>query len=308
MKTRRPRDAFTLVELLVVIAIIGILIGLLLPAVQSAREAARRTQCRNHLKQIGLGLHGYHGPHRQLPAGAYSSHTSPTNQLTWLVMILPYIEQKALYAEFDFDAIGYGANLSRSETRVDTFLCPSALLDYSSLRIRMPGNLEENCFTTHYRGVMGPKGTSSTGATYAASMQPSSKHGGFAMQGVLGRDSQVRFEDVDDGLSQTYAVGELSWDDSMTYRAWTRGIGHLANPNASGDFVAACCMNVEFGIRNPDTAYQWIGGFNDTSFGSQHPRGTHFLRCDGSVDFVEQDIDMAVYKALASRDGKEVAD
>jgi len=304
----RCRAAFTLVELLVVIAIIGILVALLLPAVQSAREAARRTHCRNNLKQIGLALHLYHDSHRRLPAGAYSSHTSPTNQLTWLVMILPRIEQKALYDEFDFDAIGYGANLPLSEYRVETFLCPSARLEYSSLRIRDPGNLEENCYTTHYRGVMGPKGDNPAGGTYEVSMDPSSLHGGFALQGILGRDFQVRFADIEDGLSQTFAAGELSWDESMAYRAWSRGIGHLSDPNGSGDFVAACCMNVEFAIRDPDTIYEWVGGFNDTSFGSEHPQGTHFLRCDGSVDFVDQNIDMAVYKGLASRDGGELVD
>ncbi len=308
MKKERRRGAFTLVELLVVIAIIGILIALLLPAVQAAREAARRMQCSNNLKQIGLGLHNYHDTYHRLPAGAYSSQTSPTNQLTWLVMILPYIEQRALAEQFDFNALGYGANLSLSKNRVDMFLCPSAGLEYSSLRVRFTGNEEEDCYTTHYRGVMGPKGDNPTGGTYSVSMQPSSKHGGFALQGVLGRDKHVRFADITDGLSQTFAVGELAWDDSMAYRAWTRGIGNLSNPNSSGDFVGACCVNVQFAIRDPDTIYEWVGGFNDTSFGSQHPQGTHFLRCDGSVDFVSQDIDMAVYKARASRDGNELAD
>jgi prepilin-type N-terminal cleavage/methylation domain-containing protein len=105
---RRP-SGFTLVELLVVIAIIGILIALLLPAVQAAREAARRSQCNNNLKQIGLGLQTYADTNKSFPYdalwGMYPNNnfaaTQGTTQLTyhypWSAMILPYIEQTALY-------------------------------------------------------------------------------------------------------------------------------------------------------------------------------------------------------------------
>src|SRR5271168_2243852 len=89
---RHRRFAFTLIELLVVIAIIAVLIALLLPAVQAAREAARRAQCTNNLKQIGLGMHNYNTSVGTFPYGMKAA-----NWGTWLVAVLPYVEQQALF-------------------------------------------------------------------------------------------------------------------------------------------------------------------------------------------------------------------
>jgi len=88
----RQRRAFTLIELLVVIAIIAVLISLLLPAVQSAREAARRAQCVNNLKQIGLGMHNYHSSFGSFPPGQKSCCWG-----TWILFMLPYVEQTQLW-------------------------------------------------------------------------------------------------------------------------------------------------------------------------------------------------------------------
>src|SRR5262245_22393651 len=101
----RARRAFTLVELLVVIAIIGVLVALLLPAVQAAREAARRMRCSNNLKQLSLGLHNYEDVHKTLPPAGIN-----TNQMSWLVLVLPYIEQTNLYDRFNFNAGAWNAN------------------------------------------------------------------------------------------------------------------------------------------------------------------------------------------------------
>jgi prepilin-type N-terminal cleavage/methylation domain-containing protein len=106
------RSGFTLIELLVVIAIIAILIALLLPAVQQAREAARRTQCKNNLKQYGLGLHNYHDIYNGFPIGGQGNSANPADpnggnsanpRSGWQVYILPMMDQSALYNQLHFD-------------------------------------------------------------------------------------------------------------------------------------------------------------------------------------------------------------
>src|SRR5688572_22995089 len=96
----RSRRGFTLIELLVVIAIIAVLIALLLPAVQQAREAARRTQCKNNLKQLGLAMHNYHDTYNAFPAMGVRLYGSGGRNYSWVISILPMIEQGNLYQAF----------------------------------------------------------------------------------------------------------------------------------------------------------------------------------------------------------------
>ena len=125
---RDPKAGFTLVELLVVIAIIGILIALLLPAVQAAREAARRTQCTNHLKQIGLALHNYHAAFQCFPYGTLDEATTTFHgRCTWMQQSWPFIEQQAAYDQYQ-QWKGEWVMDTPPEIKdmiVSTFVCPS---------------------------------------------------------------------------------------------------------------------------------------------------------------------------------------
>ena len=137
-----PRRAFTLVELLVVIAIIGILVALLLPAIQAAREAARRTQCNNHMKQLGLAAHNYHDTfqasavERRLGNNAYPGMPSGRwNSFSWIFHTLPFMEQGSLHDQFKqnvYDgnanndaALGTPTNRTLRNTIIPALICPS---------------------------------------------------------------------------------------------------------------------------------------------------------------------------------------
>ena len=136
MKRVNVKSGFTLIELLVVIAIIAILVALLLPAVQQAREAARRSTCKNHLKQIGLGLHNYHDTYNVLPPGwiGYrNTQTTITDAWGWNTYILPMVEAGPLYDALQLknaQSLTAGVNdtaVRRAEMRkpLAVYRCPS---------------------------------------------------------------------------------------------------------------------------------------------------------------------------------------
>jgi prepilin-type N-terminal cleavage/methylation domain-containing protein len=166
MNTRR-RAGFTLIELLVVIAIIAVLIALLLPAVQMAREAARRTQCRNNMHQIGLGIHNYHDVYGAFPTIVIHPDFTQHHG-TWLSGILPYIEYAAVYNNINFgsasvicgDAFvpdGYfvAANRTSSGQAVEAYICPSDHTnEKKNYAIRYPPALYNT--PTNYGGAIYP--------------------------------------------------------------------------------------------------------------------------------------------------------
>jgi prepilin-type N-terminal cleavage/methylation domain-containing protein len=171
---RRPSESiaargFTLVELLVVIAIIGILVALLLPAVQSAREAARRAQCANNMKNIGLALLNYADAKKTLPpaTGLVMGFAEVTGG-TWVVKILPYIEEQAVYDRFDQKKPSNDpANAVAIAAPLPWLICPSDSERQSSDGVDPPGQHNDGG-----SGVYNPKDTPVMSLWYPVSLGP----------------------------------------------------------------------------------------------------------------------------------------
>ncbi len=316
------RYAFTLIELLVVIAIIAILIGLLLPAVQKVREAAARLKCSNNLKQLGIGLHNYHDVYLRFPAGAENNvlpvPNPPGNTTTivgtsWLVYVLPFVEQENLYRQYDFTVTYKNAvNVAVGANAVAGYYCPSgpdpkSLLDPNSPLTTNP--------STHYYGVMGPGGVTNpttsvlNGTTYSYTVGAPGTNAAYSVHGMLTHfqtttgsvttNRYTRFADVTDGLTNTLMVAERSvrvkTGVTNSYRSWLRG----------SDGGSGSCKNVTYPINSTD--YNGSNNFNDISFGSQHTGGCNFARGDGSVKFLRDSINLPLYLAMASVASGEVA-
>ncbi|EAQ80810.1 DUF1559 domain-containing protein [Blastopirellula marina] len=295
-------------ELLVVIAIIGVLIALLLPAVQQAREAARRMSCTNKLKQIGLALHNHHDTYGQFPAGVRNTNTPNFSSSTWCgstgengdarepwtVAILPFLEQGNRFDLFDLngafvptsDTGAAAANEAQFKLANAAYQCPSD-----------PGS-RSDWPTLSYFGVQGG------GPTAEQSCANNSGGRLFYDNGILFFNSKTKFRDMTDGTSNTFAVGESKY--CLTPESRADGI---YSSWASGTRINAA-FGLPFGVA---AAFQQInsdprvGLKNDTLhimtklFGSYHPGGCHFLFGDGSVHFLPETIDLAIYQQMSKR-------
>ncbi|MBN2295562.1 MAG: DUF1559 domain-containing protein [Pirellulales bacterium] len=296
---------FTLVELLVVIAIIGILIALLLPAIQAAREAARRMNCANNLKQLGLAIHLYHDANNHLPPGARSGETHSNTMHSLFVFLLPYMEQAAAYGQMDLSLpMTVSPNLEVSTAVGPTLICPSFSGDRET---RNTGADKDVSLITTYAGVMGST-TRSHGFTKLLSATTCAS---FFDDGLFFPESKVKMRDVQDGASNTLAIGERL--DAL--RTWTRGASYgppLSNPSyycisSAKNVISPLNLHKEELCYDCPANFTRFCSFNDIPFASQHPGGAQFSFADGSVHFLEENIDMAIYKALATRAGNETA-
>jgi len=295
----RVKTAFTLIELLVVIAIIAILIALLLPAVQQAREAARRTQCKNNLKQLALGLHNYHDTHGTFPPGhLYAGHFDGNPRdgdggtgFSWMAMILPFVEQANLYNEFNFEFplhnTGYPQAVNNgllAKRNLPFGRCPSDDAPEALFYRGSGAHSYENAITS-YVGAAGSF-NNSLGIAATAGTQ-----GQIRRNGILMRDSSIRIRDIKDGTSNTIMVGErtfkvLPGDNQNRDRSHMYGSinEHRGFANGRSSFVT---MTGLYPI-NPPLIGRW--GSIETAAHSLHTGGAQFALADGSVRFISENI------------------
>ena len=326
------RRAFTLIELLVVIAIIAVLIALLLPAVQQAREAARRTQCKNHLKQLGLALNNYHETHGLFPPGRLRSLVDGQGRcFSAYAHLLPFVDAATLYQRIDFNQSPEDAGNSVAlDQTIPFFLCPS----------------------DQFRKLQGTNAVHNyplcTGTTYPLSPR---NPGGVPITGVFYENSSVRFGDIPDGSSRTVCISETikseggptTWDgvsktngfvltqgnDNATtgpeltdYASQCHGAGLvLQQTRGSRWLIGAPGHSMYNHLRVPNSfdidcrgglphSIRWNAVWDRLSLNvaarSRHVGGVHALFVDGHVQFTSENIDVRVWQAVGSRNGGEV--
>ena len=312
------RAGFTLVELLVVIAIIGVLVSLLLPAVQSAREAARRTQCTNHLKQLGLALHAHHNAKGRFPSGRGAPLPAAFSAFAYL---LPYLEEASAYDRIDYSAapttFAIGAqvydgakNYAIAQMKIGAFLCPSDVRD------AVPG---VSYGPTNYAADAG------SGALANGSLSSS--------DGVFFANSRVAFRNIIDGASHTMAFAERTLGPGGSPLAVVPPeLPVYMHEVAAGHDPTATECGGGSGEWNTERGAKWIfGNYGNSLFNhalppnaeqgdcmniqqqkgaiaarSRHHGGVNGVMCDGSVRIFSDNIELSVWQALGSRDGREV--
>lgn len=304
----RRRGAFTLVELLVVIAIVGILIALLLPAVQQAREAGRRTQCTNNLKEIGLAYHNHESTYKAFPP---FSIYDPAKPVGWGIFLLPFIEQKPLYDEYNLDAPffysspAYGIdNQKVANTSLGFCRCPSApRRGPYTYTFAYPGypSVSWQAWPADYSPV--------AAVSFSLSSYLGLAYTSHQLAGALQPDKFTPISAFRDGTSQTILIAEMAGKNDLWQKGRNTGrklSGFFGGQGGWADATSGASAlygSTHDGAISPGPC--GINCSNDYGLYAFHSGGANVLFADGSVRLLQHNIDIRVLAGLITRAGGE---
>jgi len=310
---RSGRRGFTLIELLVVIAIIAILIGLLLPAIQKIREAANRMKCSNNLKQLGLGIHNYHDTNGKLPpGGVWINQDWNQERGSWLVYILPFIEQDNMYRRINIE--NQHSWTAWEQWNANRYKAPGIYV--------CPSDADNDGYYSNYVGSVGsqcsvgncgrnPHQTYCNQPTWG--IAPSPDHGNDwnppGIRGMFNRlGAELRFASAPDGLSNTIFCGEVRTQecDHFHQMSWLRANGGMAHITTIIPMnVPSPNENCDLNTPKPGEGKQnWNFSFG---FKSRHTNGCNFLFGDGAVRFLPQTMEHRLFQQLGCRNDAQAA-